>query len=119
MQMNLNCPKCGAEQTRKLSMVMSEGGLREKGAQFGAVYLYNIWIPVATVIGAIAFGIVFAMMNGFLGLLAFAGILVAGFYVRKTVKAKTRPKFADLPIHVKQDGFQCNRCEHVFLPTAS
>lgn len=116
--MNLNCPKCGAEQTRKLSLVMSEGGIREKGAQFGAAYVYNIWIPVATVIGAIVFGIVFAMINGFVGILAFAGVLVAGFYARKTIKAKTRSKFADLSTNMKQDGFQCNRCENIFLPTA-
>ena len=114
--MNLNCPKCGAEQTQKLSLVMAQGGVAEKGARLGAAYLYNVWIPVATVLGAIAFGIVFAMLSGYLGFLMFVGILVGGFYLRKIVKAKTQSKFTALPAQLKQDGFQCNRCEHVFLP---
>jgi hypothetical protein len=97
---------------------MSEGGMREKSAQFGAAYLYNIWIPVATVIGAILFGIVFAMVNGFLGFLVFVGVLVGGFYARKTIKEKTKSKFSDLPSEMRQNGFQCNRCEYNFLPSA-
>ena len=116
--MNLNCPKCGGEDTQKLTLVMNKGGIAEKGARFGAAYVYNIWIPVATVFFGIAFGIVFAMSNGYLGLLVFAGILCGGYYARKWVKAKTRSKYADLPAQMKQNGFQCNRCEHVFLPAA-
>jgi hypothetical protein len=95
---------------------MAEGGTLEKGARFAAAYVYNVWIPLATVLGAIAFGIVFAMINGYFGFLTFVGILVAGYFARKWVKAKTRSKFADLPAQMKQNGFQCNRCEHLFLP---
>lgn len=116
--MNLNCPKCGADQTRKLSMVLADGGVLEKGAKLGAAYLYNIWIPLATVLGSILVGIVFAMISGYLGIIAFVGILVAGFYVRKAVKAKTRGRYADVPANIKQNGFLCGRCEHLFLPAA-
>jgi hypothetical protein len=114
--MNLNCPKCGSENTQKLTLVANKGGLVEKGARFGAVYLYNVWIPVATLVGSIAFGIVFAMVNGYLGLFVFVGVLFAGYKVRKIVKAKTKSKFADLPWEMKQNGFQCNRCEQTFIP---
>jgi hypothetical protein len=89
-----------------------------KKARFGAMYLYNVWIPLATVLGSIAFGIVFAMVNGYLGLLVFAGVLFAGYKARKLVKEKTRSKYADLPVQLKQNGFLCNRCEHMFLPGA-
>ena len=114
--MNLNCPKCGSDQTRKLSLVMSQGGVMEKGAQFGAAYVYNIWIPLATVLGAIAFGIVFAMVNGYLGFLVFVGTFFCGYQARKWVKAKTKSKFADLAPQMKQEGFECGRCAEVFLP---
>jgi hypothetical protein len=114
--MNFNCPKCGSENTQKLSLVMNKGGMAEKGARFGAMYVYNVWIPVATVLGAIAFGIVFAMSNGYLGFLVFVGILVGGYFARKAVKAKTRSKFADVSQQMKDSGFQCNRCEHSFVP---
>jgi hypothetical protein len=116
--MSLNCPQCGGEQTKKLTLVMEEGGMAEKGARFGAAYVYNVWIPVATVLVAIAFGIVFAMVNGYLGFVIFVGTFFAGYRARKWMKAKTRSKFADLPPQMKQNGFQCNRCEHVFLPAA-
>jgi hypothetical protein len=116
--MNLNCPKCHADQTRKLTMGMADGGVLQKGARLGAAYLYNIWIPVATVLGAIAFGIVFAMISGYPGSIVFVGIPVAGFYVRKAVKAKTRGRYADLPPDIKQNGFLRDRCEHLFLPAA-
>jgi hypothetical protein len=114
--MNFNCPTCGSENTQKLSLVMNKGGMAEKGARFGAMYVYNVWIPVATVLGAIAFGIVFAMSNGYLGFLVFVGILVGGYFARKAVKAKTRSKFADVSPQMKDSGFQCNRCEHLFVP---
>jgi hypothetical protein len=116
--MNFNCPNCGGENTQKLSLVIDKGGLTEKGARFGVVYVYNVWIPLATVLGAIAFGVVFAMINGYLGFLMFVGVLVGGFYARKWVKAKTRSKFADVPADMKENGFQCNRCEHLFVPAA-
>jgi hypothetical protein len=116
--MNLNCPKCGSENTQKLSLVMNKGGMMEKGARFGVVYIYNVWIPLATVLGAIAFGIVFAMLSGYLGFLMFVGILVGGYFARKWVKAKTRSKFADVSPEMKANGFQCNRCENLFIPAA-
>lgn len=114
--MNLTCPKCSSENTQKLTLVMNKGGLIAKGARFGAVYIYNVWIPLATVLGSIAFGIVFAMFNGYLGLLVFVGILFAGYAARKWLKGKTRSKFADVSDNMKQNGFQCNRCEHLFIP---
>jgi hypothetical protein len=118
LSMNLNCPKCGAENTQKLSLVINKGGVLEKGARFGAAYVYNIWIPLATVLGAIAFGVVFAMFNGYLGFMVLVGILVAGYFARKWLKSKTRSKFADIPVQMKESGFQCNRCEHLFIPAA-
>jgi hypothetical protein len=41
---------------------------------------------------------------------------VAGFFARKWVKAKTKSKFADLSDNMKKNGFQCKRCEHLFIP---
>jgi hypothetical protein len=117
--MNLNCPSCGSQETQKLSLVMERGGLVEKGAKLGAAYVYNIWIPVASLFFGVAFGVVFAMWNGYLGLAVFAGILYAGFAARKWMKGKTKSKFSDLPAPMKQNGFQCNRCEHMFIPTAA
>jgi hypothetical protein len=95
---------------------MNKGGLVEKGAKFGVAYAVNIWIPVATVFFGILFAIVFAMWNGYLGLAVFAGFLYAGYAGRKWLKAKTKSKYADLSVQMKQDGFQCNRCENLFVP---
>src|SRR5271165_2541844 len=114
--MDLSCPKCKSEDTQKLTMVASAKGLFGLILKFGAVYVYNIWIPVASVFFGIAFGIVFAMFNGYLGFFVFAATLTAGFFARKWVKAKTRSKFADLSDNMKQHGFQCQRCEHLFIP---
>ena len=114
--MDLTCPKCKSEDTQKITMVASASGLFGKILRFGAVYVYNIWIPVASVFFGIAFGIVFGLFNGYLGFFAFAGTLTAGFFARKWVKAKTRSKFADLSDNMKQNGFQCKRCEHLFIP---
>jgi hypothetical protein len=94
----------------------SDDSLFGKVMRFGAVYVYNVWIPVASVFFGIAFGIVFGLFNGYLGFLAFAGTLTAGFFARKWVKAKTRSKRADLSDNMKQNGFQCKRCEHLFIP---
>jgi len=117
--MDLSCPKCKSEDTQKLTMVMSASGLFGKILRFGSVYVYNVWIPVASVFFGIAFGIVFGLFNGYLGFFAFAGTLVAGFFARKWVKAKTRSKFADLSDNMRQNGFQCKRCEHLFIPVES
>jgi hypothetical protein len=113
--MDLTCPKCKSQDTQKLTM-SSDNTLFGKIMRFGAVYVYNVWIPVASVFFGIAFGIVFGLFNGYLGFFAFAGTLVAGFFARKWVKAKTRSKFADLSDNMKQNGFQCKRCEHRFIP---
>jgi ribose/xylose/arabinose/galactoside ABC-type transport system permease subunit len=113
--MELTCPKCKSEDTQKLTLV-TDKGLFGKMLRFGAVYVYNIWIPVASVFFGIAFGIVFGMFNGYLGFFAFVGTLAAGYFARKWVKAKTRSKFADLSDNMKQSGFQCRRCEHLFIP---
>lgn len=114
--MDLSCPKCKSEDTQKLTMV-TDKGLFGKMLRFGAVYVYNVWIPVASVFFGIAFGIVFGLSNEYLGVFAFVGTLVAGFFARKWVKAKTRSKYADLSDNMKQNGFQCKRCEHLFIPT--
>jgi hypothetical protein len=116
--MNLNCPNCSSPDTQKLSLVMNKGGLMEMGAKFGVAYAANIWIPVASVFFAIIFGIVFGMFNTYLGVIAFCAVLYAGWAGRKWLKAKTKSKFADVPPAMKQNGFQCNRCEHMFIPAA-
>jgi hypothetical protein len=116
--MNLNCPNCSSPDTQKLSLVMNKGGLMEKGARFGVAYAANIWIPLATVIFAVMFGFVFGLFNAFLGVLVFCGTIFAGYALRKWLKAKTKSKFADVAPAMKQSGFQCNRCEHLFIPAA-
>ena len=85
--MELTCPKCKSEDTQKLTLV-TDKGLFGKMMRFGAVYVYNIWIPVASVFFGIAFGIAFGMFNGYLGFFAFVGILAAGYFARKWVKTK-------------------------------
>jgi ribose/xylose/arabinose/galactoside ABC-type transport system permease subunit len=114
--MDLTCPKCKSEDTQKLTMA-TEHGLFGKILRFGAVYVYNIWIPVASVFFGIAFGIVFGLFNEYLGFFAFVGTLAVGYFARKWVKAKTRSKNANLSDNMKQNGFQCKRCEHLFIPT--
>lgn len=95
--MNLACPKCSSENTQKLTLVMNKGGLIAKGARFGAVYVYNVWIPLATVLGSIAFGIVFAMFNGYLGLLVFVGILFSAMQRGNGSKQKRDPSLRTCP----------------------
>ena len=114
--MNLQCPNCSSEDTQKLSLVMIKGGLFAKILRFGVIYAYNIWIPLVSVLSSIAFGFLFAMINVFLGLLVFFGILFAGYSARKWIKAKSKSKYAEVPVQMKQNGFQCNRCEHLFIP---
>jgi ribose/xylose/arabinose/galactoside ABC-type transport system permease subunit len=94
----------------------SDNSLFGKVLRFGAVYVYNVWIPVASVFFGIAFGIVFGLFNGYLGFFAFVGTLTAGFFARKWVKAKTRSRNADLSDNMRQNGFQCKRCGHHFIP---
>jgi hypothetical protein len=114
--MNLACTQCGSEDTKKISLLMNEGGVREKGAQLGAAHFYNYGIPVATLFFAVMLGFLFALFNWVVGVIAFAGTLYAGSRVRKYVKNKTRSPFADIPEDIKRDGFRCNRCEHMFIP---
>jgi len=114
--MNLSCPRCNSESTQKLSLVMAQGGMMEKGAKFGAAYMLNIVLPLITVIFAIMFGFVFGMFSSIMGLLAFAGTLFAGFTLRGWLKGKAKSKYADLPSQMKQDGYQCSRCENLFIP---
>lgn len=116
--MNLNCPKCSSEDTQKLSLVMSQGGMAEKGAKLGAAYGLNILLPLMTVIFSILIGVMFALFHIVLGLAAFVGVLFGGFALRKWLKAKAKSKYADLPAQMKQNGFQCNRCEHLFIPAS-
>jgi ribose/xylose/arabinose/galactoside ABC-type transport system permease subunit len=96
-------------------MVMYKG-LFGKILRFGIVYVYNIWIPVASVFFGIAFGFVFGLFNATLGVLVFLATLTAGFFARKWIKAKAKSKYADLSDNMKQNGFQCKRCEHLFIP---
>lgn len=114
--MDLKCPQCGSDATQKLTLVMSQGGTMEKGAQLGVSYGANIALPLATVLFAIMFGITFALVNGFLGLIVFGGILYGGFALRKKLKKATKSKYADLSPDMKQRGYQCNRCENQFIP---
>ena len=114
--MNLSCPKCNSEETQKLTLAMSQGGVTEKGAQMGMTYGLNFMLPAFTVVIAILMGIMFAMANPILGLLAFGGVIYGGFFLRTKLKNKAKPKYADLPANMKQNGYQCNRCEHLFIP---
>ena len=114
--MNLACPNCNSEETQKLTAIMDSWGLLGKILRFGIVYVYNLWIPVASVFFGIAFGIVFGLFNAFLGVVAFVGTLVVGWFARKWVKAKAKSKYADLSPQMKDNGFQCKRCEHLFIP---
>jgi len=114
--MNLACPKCSSEETQKLSLVMNKGGMMEKGAKLGAAYIYNIWIPVATVFFSIIFLIVFGLFSIYLGMVVFVATLWGGYAGRKWAKAKFKSRYADLPPQMKESGFQCNRCEHLFIP---
>jgi ribose/xylose/arabinose/galactoside ABC-type transport system permease subunit len=116
--MDLTCPKCNSQETQKLSMVMYKG-LFGKLMRFGIVFVYNLWIPVASVFFGVMFGIVFGLVDGYLGLFAFLATLVAGFFSRRWVKAKAKSKYADLSDNMKQNGFQCQRCEHLFIPVES
>ena len=114
--MNLNCPSCGSQETQKLTLAMEKGGVMEKGARFGAFYMTNVWVPFVTVLVALMFAIIFAFIHWTLALGVFAAILYAGFLVRKWLKSKVKSKYADLPAPMKQNGFQCNRCAHLFIP---
>ena len=114
--MNLNCPKCSSEDTQKLSLVMSQGGVAEKGVQLGTSYGLNILLPLMTLIFSFLIGVMFGLFHPVLGLMAFVGVLFCGYALRKWLKAKTKPKYADLPAQMKQSGFQCNRCAHLFIP---
>jgi ribose/xylose/arabinose/galactoside ABC-type transport system permease subunit len=113
--MDLTCPKCKNPDTQKLSMVMYKG-LLGKILRFGIVYVYNIWIPVVAILFGALFGIFWALISPYLGLLVFLGTLAAGWFARKWVKAKAKSKYADLSDNMKQNGFQCKRCEHLFIP---
>jgi hypothetical protein len=93
------------------------GWRARKGAQFGAAYFYNYGIPVMTLFFAVLIAMLFIGQSFLLGIAVFAGIVYAGFRIRASVKAKVRSPFADLPDAMKRDGFRCNRCEHMFIPT--
>lgn len=114
--MNLNCPKCNSEDTQKLSLVMNQGGMSEKSARLGAAYGLNIMLPLMTLVVGALIGVMFALFNGLLGLLAFVGVLFGGYTLRKWLKTKMKSGYSDLSADMKQRGFQCNRCEHLFVP---
>lgn len=115
--MDLSCPKCKSEDTKKLTLVMSQGGTVEKGAQLGVSYGLNFMLPFFSIFVGILLGLVFGLWFGTLvGFVVFAGTVYGGFALRKRLKAKTKSKYADLSADMKQRGFQCNRCEHLFIP---
>jgi hypothetical protein len=114
--MDLKCPKCSSEDTRKLTLLMSQGGTMEKSAQLGVSYFSNIGLPMMTVFIALMLGVLFAFMNPIVGLIVFVGVVYGGFALRKRIKNKTKSKYADLSPAMKQNGFQCNRCENLFIP---
>jgi hypothetical protein len=58
----------------------------------------------------------FMLWTPLLGVLAFAATMWGGFKLRAYMKAKTKHKYADVSPQLKQDGFLCNRCEHMFIP---
>ena len=113
--MNLNCPKCGSEGTQKLTLVMESGGVLEKAAKMQVSYGVNVALPIATVFIAILVSLLF-ISNLLLALIVFAGIVYAGFAWRRKMKNKARSKYDDLSPQMKQNGFQCNRCDNLFIP---
>ena len=114
--MNLACPKCGAQDTRKISLLMSESGATNEAVKLGKAYVYNIAIPLATLVFAFLLGLLFGLFNIVVGLLVFAATLFAGWKIRGIVKRGMRSKFAELSAEMKRDGFRCSRCEHLFIP---
>jgi len=114
--MNLNCPSCGSQDTQKLTLAMDKGGVMEKGAKFGVFYFANVWVPFVTFLVAVMFAIIFAFIHWTLALAAFAGVCFLGYLARKWVKNKGKSKYDNLPVAMKQSGFQCNRCAHTFIP---
>ena len=114
--MNLNCPSCGSQDTQKLTLAMDKGGLMEKGAKFGVFYFANVWVPFVTFLVAAMFAIIFAFIHWVLAVAAFGGICFLGYLVRGWVKNKGKSKYDTLPVPMRQNGFQCNRCAHFFIP---
>jgi hypothetical protein len=113
---NLNCPSCGSPETQKLTLALDKGGVLEKGAKVGVFYFANIWVPFITFLVAVMFAIMFAFIHWTLAFAAFVGVCFLGYLVRKWVKNKGRSKFDSLSAPMKQAGFQCNRCAHMFIP---
>jgi len=114
--MNLTCPQCKSEDTQKLSLVMSQGGMAEKSAKMGVSYGLNIMLPMMTFLIAALIGFMFMFIHFIVGVAAFFGVAFAGFKLRSYLKGKSKSKYADLPADMKQSGFQCNRCEYLFIP---
>ncbi|HWG58059.1 MAG TPA: hypothetical protein VN661_03340 [Candidatus Acidoferrales bacterium] len=102
-----------------MSLLMKQGGVMEKGAQLGTATFSNYGVPLLTVCVAVMVGAFFALLNMFVGIVAFGAILFAGFKVRTYLKGRTRSNFADLSEDIKRDGFRCNRCEHMFIPAGA
>ena len=113
--MNLECPKCGAENTKKLSIVMAEN-VTQKGVRLGAAYMYNVWLPFMAIGVGLLVALILSIFSWQLGVFAFCVCLVLGYMIRSWAKAKFRPKYANLPAPMKERGFVCGRCEHLFVP---
>jgi hypothetical protein len=95
---------------------MAQGGTAEKSAQLGVSYGANVMIPVMTFVIAGLVGLMFMFAHWLLGILAWAATMWGGFKLRGVLKNKTKSKYADLSPAMKAEGFQCNRCEHQFIP---
>jgi hypothetical protein len=116
---NLNCPNCGNDNTQKLSLLLNQTGREEmeaKGTKLIVFYGRNIVLPLMTVIFACLIGFMFALFSTILGFVAFVAILFGGFTLRKWLKVTQKPRSDSMSPGMKRDGFQCNRCGHLFIP---
>lgn len=121
--MNLSCPSCGTESTMKLSLMISRGATATEGfAKFGGGYIANVMVPLAGTGLSLLAAMLFGLMNTLLGFLVFIGGIYATIQIRRKVKSTLQPvtqqKLSKLDNDTKQRGYQCQRCEHIFVPAA-
>jgi predicted RNA-binding Zn-ribbon protein involved in translation (DUF1610 family) len=114
--MNLNCPKCGSGETQRLLLVMDQGGITEKTVRTHNVVGANVALPIATLLFAVLFSMLFVGSSVLLAVLVFGGIMWAGFMLRRRILNASRSPYADLTPDMKQRGFRCNRCGEQFIP---
>lgn len=119
--MNLTCPSCGSANTTKLSLMISRGATTAEGvAKFGSLYVANFVVPLLGFFFTLLTGILFGLWSTFAGLVVFAGGLYLTMRIRRKIVHVMRPiaqqRLTKLDEQLKANGFQCQRCEHLFVP---